>query len=88
LSKPVKNRKRTHKAVEERGLNNKTYRLQSVRCGKRGVNARQGKTRGQYVGKKLPGGRGKSHLVVESDNTNLYKSLLAGIMTLGFTKEM
>jgi hypothetical protein len=58
-----------HKVVEEREIDNKTYRLQGVRCGKERCKCAsgelhgpywyaywsvQGKTRSQYVGKKLP----------------------------------
>lgn len=55
--------------VEERTIDNKTYRLESVKCGKRGCKCadgklhgpywyaywlENGKTKSQYVGKNLP----------------------------------
>ncbi|MDQ3847740.1 MAG: hypothetical protein M3261_02150 [Thermoproteota archaeon] len=58
-----------NEVVEERQIDNKTYRLQGVRCGKERCKcaagelhgpywyaywSEQGKTRSQYVGKKLP----------------------------------
>jgi hypothetical protein len=58
-----------HKIIEKREIDNKTYRLQGVRCGKEGCKCAagelhgpywyaywsvQGKTKSQYVGKKLP----------------------------------
>lgn len=58
-----------NEVVEERLIENKTYRLQGVRCGKERCKCatgelhgpywyaywfEQGKTRSQYVGKKLP----------------------------------
>lgn len=58
------------KAIEERAVGNKTYRLQGVRCGKENCKCARGKLHGpywysyvrvggkvksQYVGRRLPG---------------------------------
>ncbi len=60
--------------LEERSSNNRTYRLQGIRCGKERCKcadgelhgpywyaywSENGRTRSQYVGKRLPGGRGR-----------------------------
>ena len=62
--------------VREQTIASKTYRLEGVRCGKQGCRcadgelhgpywyaywSENGKTRSQYVGKKLPEGKAKKH---------------------------
>jgi hypothetical protein len=61
--------KAQHKIIEERSVENKTYRLEGVRCGKEKCRcvdgdmhgpywyaywSERGRTRSQYIGKKLP----------------------------------